>query len=296
MNYRHAFHAGNFADVLKHAVLARILAHLTLKETPFRLLDTHAGLGLYDLDSDEARRTGEWRDGVGRLEAPFAPEIEAVLAPYRGVLAAVRARHGPDAYPGSPLLAREMLRPQDRALFVELHPEDRAVLGRLMETMANGKVLGLDGWTALNANVPPPERRGLVLIDPPYEEQGELDRLAAALLRAARKWPTGVYLAWYPIKDPAAVERALSPLSALARPALRLELMVDRPDDPERLNGCGLVVVNPPYRLADEAGLLLPALAKRLARGGYGAYRCEEISSPSQGPAPETIKLMPSDP
>ncbi|KQP58538.1 MULTISPECIES: 23S rRNA (adenine(2030)-N(6))-methyltransferase RlmJ [unclassified Methylobacterium] len=274
MNYRHAFHAGNFADVLKHLVLTRVLVHLQAKSTAFRAIDTHAGLGFYDLTGDEAGRTGEWHDGWGRLDAPFSGEVEALLAPYRAAVAAVKARHGGSVYPGSPALIREFLRPGDQGVFVELHPADAEILRARYNQDSRTKVMHLDGWTALNAMVPPPERRGVVLIDPPYEELGEIDRLGAALLKAVAKWPTGTYLAWYPIKDVVLVDRMVADLHrALPRPALRLDLMVSEPD-PTRLNGNGLIVINPPWRLAQEADLFLPALAERLARRDYGAFRC----------------------
>lgn len=277
MNYRHAFHAGNFADVLKHLVLMRVLEHLRLKPAPFRAIDTHAGLGFYDLTAAEAGRTAEWVDGWGRLDAPFPEGVEALLAPYRAAVAAVRARHGATIYPGSPALIREALRAGDQGVFVELHPDDAEVLRTRFNGHARTKVLHLDGWTALNAMIPPPERRGLVLIDPPYEVPGEIDRLGAHLAKAVAKWPTGVFLAWYPIKTLAAVDRMAAALErALARPALRLDLMIDRPDD-TRLTGSGLIVVNPPWRLAGEAALFLPALAERLARGDYGAFRCQAL-------------------
>ncbi|MCJ2078331.1 23S rRNA (adenine(2030)-N(6))-methyltransferase RlmJ [Methylobacterium sp. E-016] len=279
MNYRHAFHAGNFADVLKHLVLTRVLAHLGLKPAPYRAIDTHAGLGFYDLTAEEAGRTAEWVDGWGRLDDPFPQAVEDLLAPYRAAVAAVRARHGATTYPGSPALIREFLRAEDQGVFVELHPEDHAVLRERFNGHARTKVLHLDGWTALNAMIPPPERRGLVLIDPPYEVPGEVDRLGAHLARAVAKWPTGVFLAWYPIKNLAAVDRMVAALDgALTRPALRLDLMIDRPDD-TRLTGNGLIVVNPPWRLAEEAALFMPALAERLARGAYGAFRCEAIGT-----------------
>jgi 23S rRNA (adenine2030-N6)-methyltransferase len=276
MNYRHAFHAGNFADMIKHVILVRILLHLRGKEKPFRVIDTHAGIGLYDLASEEAERTGEWQDGVGRLREPFDEETEQLIAPYRAVLEAVQARHGPNAYPGSPLIARELVRRQDRAVLAELHEADHALLAQRFNAVANMKVLHIDGWTALHALIPPKERRGLVLIDPPYEEKGELDRLAIELTRAVKKWPTGIYMAWYPIKDPAQIDRAAAALGrALAPRALRLELQVDRSDDPARLNGSGLFVVNPPWPLEGEARRILPALARRLARADYGAFRCD---------------------
>ncbi|HYF55313.1 MAG TPA: 23S rRNA (adenine(2030)-N(6))-methyltransferase RlmJ [Salinarimonas sp.] len=279
MNYRHAFHAGNFADVMKHALLARLVDYLKRKDAPFRVIDTHAGIGLYDLGSDEATRTGEWANGIGRLDEPFAPAVEALLAPYREALAAVRARHGEQAYPGSPAVVRELLRPADRGIAVELHPDDHARLAERLAGAPTMRAMHLDGWTALHALVPPKERRGLVLVDPPFEIPGELERLSGEILKAARKWPTGIFAGWYPIKEPRAVDRALAPFASAPRPVLRLELMIDRPDDPARLNGCGLVVVNPPWTLADEAGLLLPALAERLSRGGYGAFRCDPLGA-----------------
>ncbi len=274
MNYRHAFHAGNFADVMKHVVLVRTLLYLARKDGAFRAIDTHAGIGLYDLSSEEAERTGEWRDGVARLEAPFAPEVEELLSPYRQVLDEVRASHG-HAYPGSPFIIRALSRPQDVSVFVELHPADGDVLAARFKGRGV-KVLRLDGWTALHALIPSPERRGLVLIDPPYEQPGELKRLAAEMVKAWRKWPTGVFLGWYPIKDPGAVAEAAGILRAAGpAKALRLELMVDAPDDPSRLNGCGLFILNPPFVLKEEAEILLPALAARLARSTYAGFRCE---------------------
>ena len=282
MNYRHAFHAGNFADVMKHALLVRILAYLQRKETPLRVIDTHAGIGLYDLAGDEAGRTGEWVDGIGRLDEAFAPAVEEVLAPYREVIAEVRARHGDTIYPGSPAIVRELLRRHDRGVFVELHPADHALLSEAFNEVSNLKVMHLDGWTALHALIPPKEKRGLVLIDPPYEKPNELERLAIELLAALRKWPTGVYAGWYPIKDVAPVDAVAERLHRESpRPGLRLELYVDDPRDPSRLNGSGLFVLNPPWSLREEAEVLLPALAERLSRSGYGAYRCEAFGLPA---------------
>ncbi|GEP08402.1 23S rRNA (adenine(2030)-N(6))-methyltransferase RlmJ [Methylobacterium gnaphalii] len=264
--------------MLKHLVLTRVLVHLAAKDKPFRAIDTHAGLGLYDLTADEAGRTGEWLEGWGRLDARFSDAVEALLAPYRAAVSAVRERHGPTIYPGSPALIREFLRSGDKGVFVELHPADAATLADRCRSDSRTKVLHLDGWTALGAMIPPPERRGLVLTDPPYEERGEIDRLGQSLLKAARKWPTGIFLGWYPIKDVAAIDQMIAALDrALDRPALRIDLMIDRPDDETRLHGTGLVVINPPWMLAAEADLFLPALAERLARGGYGAFRCDRL-------------------
>src|SRR6056297_641915 len=242
MNYRHAFHAGNFADVLKHVVLTRILAYLALKDKPFRAIDTHAGIGLYNLEADEASRTGEWVDGIGRLDdAPLAPECEALLAPYRNVLAGIRARYGEGIYPGSPAIIREMLRPSDRGILVELHPADHAVLAARYHQVSNLKALNLDGWQALGAMIPPKEKRGLVLIDPPYEKTGELGRLTHEIAAATTKWPGGIYVGWYPIKRQREVDEALAPLASLPRPTLRLEMRVLTEHPEPRLIGCGLV-------------------------------------------------------
>jgi 23S rRNA (adenine2030-N6)-methyltransferase len=282
VNYRHAFHAGNFADVMKHALLVRILVHLRRKETPFRVIDTHAGIGFYDLQADEAARTGEWQGGVARLDEPFAPEVEEVLQPYRAVLADVRARRGASVYPGSPAIIREMLRREDRAIFLEMHPEDGELLSERFNEVQNTKVMRLDGWVGLYGLIPPKERRGLVLIDPPYEEPDELARAVPRLARAVEKWPTGIFAFWYPIKNRRETDGFAAALAkAIGREALRLELLVDDPADRTRLNGSGLLVINPPWRLAEEGETLLPALAERLARGRYGGYLCERMAQRS---------------
>jgi 23S rRNA (adenine2030-N6)-methyltransferase len=267
---------------MKHALLVRILTYLQRKETPLRVIDTHAGIGLYDLTGDEAERTGEWIEGIGRLDDALAPEVEGILAPYRKVIADVRARHGETIYPGSPGIMREILRRQDRGVFVELHPADHAVLSEVFNEVSNLKVMHLDGWTALHALIPPKEKRGLVLIDPPYEQPNELERLGTELLAALKKWPTGVYAGWYPIKDAGSVDAVAERLHReSSRPGLRLELYVDDPRDAARLNGSGLFVLNPPWALREEAEVLLPALAERLSRSGYGAYRCEPFGPPA---------------
>ncbi len=271
MNYRHAFHAGNFADVVKHALLARVLAYMTAKPAPLRFVDTHAGLGVYDLSGEEASRTGEWREGIGRLAAaPMPPNIAELLAPY---LAAVGPR-GPDGtwrqYPGSPAVAQWVLRPEDRMTLCELHPADGEALKRAMGRDRRVRVLAGDGYAALKAVLPPPERRGLVLVDPPFEKTGEFDALLAGVTRAYDKWPTGTYMAWYPLKDRVAVGRFGNGLAAAGlKRILQLHLVVGDPDAGP-LAGSGLVVVNPPYTLKGEAEVLLPWLAATLARPGQG--------------------------
>ena len=267
MNYRHAFHAGNFADVMKHALLTRILLHLRRKETPFRVIDTHAGIGRYDLGASEALRTGEWREGIGRLDAPFDEATEALLAPYRAVIGAVRERYGAATYPGSPAIVREMLRREDRAILIEKHPEDGALLAERFNAIANIKVLRQDGWSVLPGLVPPRERRGLVLIDPPYEAPGGLEDAVRRLLDAVRKWPTGLFALWYPVKSIDVADRMAAELEErLGRPALRAELIVDAPRPLGPLVGSGMIVVNPPWTFASEASLVLLALTGRLGR------------------------------
>ncbi|ALK08557.1 23S rRNA (adenine(2030)-N(6))-methyltransferase RlmJ [Blastochloris viridis] len=275
MNYRHAFHAGNFADILKHAVLAQALAYLGNKPAPFAVLDTHAGRGLYDLAADEATRTGEWRNGIGRLGAPLAPDAEAVLAPFRAALAA----NPPGHYPGSPSIIAALARPGDRLNFIERHPDDAAALAALFRRDKRVKVTELDGWLALPAFVPPPERRGVVLVDPPFELPGEFDRMLHGVEKAHARWPTGTYLLWYPLKDVTAAEAFANRLAHAGIPdIIRAELRVAaiRSDGP--LAGCGVIAINPPYTLEQGLASLLPALAKRLGQDGRGRFRLDRLA------------------
>jgi 23S rRNA (adenine2030-N6)-methyltransferase len=261
MNYRHAYHAGNFADVVKHAVLARIVAHLKEKPAAFRVIDTHAGAGLYDLAGPEASRTGEWREGIGKLVgSDLRPEARELLAPYLAAIAAFN----PGAlkvYPGSPALMQHWLRPQDRLVACEREPNAAHTLAARLRGDKRAKAVAIDGYTALNAYVPPKERRGLVLIDPPFEQPDEFATLAHGLAGAHRKWPTGIYGLWYPIKDdrPQAFSRRLTRLG-LPR-SLQAELILP---DREGLRGSGLILVNPPWRLPEELAVLLPALFRVL--------------------------------
>ncbi len=275
MNYRHAFHAGNFADVLKHAVLCRILVYLRQKPAPFRVIDTHAGAGGYDLTGPEATRSGEWRAGIARVrEAARASDLHALLAPYLDAVAALNPGPGLGIYPGSPLLARAFLRPQDRLIACELEPVAAGALATALRRDSRSKALQIDGWTALAAYVPPKERRGLVLIDPPFEQPGEFARLAGALATAHRKWPTGIYLLWYPIKDreeTRAFEHRLA-RSGIGK-MLRAELTLAPPHPDAPLSATGLIVVNPPWTLPEELARILaglqPVLVQREGEGGH---------------------------
>jgi 23S rRNA (adenine2030-N6)-methyltransferase len=286
MNYRHAYHAGNFADVVKHLVLALVVDYLKRKPAPFRIIETHAGSGRYALDSEAAAKTREWEGGIGRLlgaeAAPLPPHLAARMAPY---LDAVRAENDGAhlrVYPGSPLIARRLMREHDALVLNELHPEEHARLRSALAGDPRVKVLALDGWLALKAQLPPKERRGLVLIDPPFEREGELERMAEGLAEGMRRFATGVYLAWYPIKDPKPVAKLYRAVATLAGglpvdKALRIEVMLRRPADPERLNGCGLLVLNAPHTLTGDLSVILPEITRRLSDGGGAHFHIGHI-------------------
>ncbi len=286
MNYRHGFHAGSFADVFKHAILARILVYLARKDASFRFIDTHAGAGRYDLTGAEAKRSPEWREGVARLLKASPPErVAALLEPYIRAIGPADASGTPAYYPGSPAIAQTLMRPQDRIALCEAHPEEREWLVAALGHDGRLSIVGTDGFVALNAYLPPKERRGLVLIDPPFEAANEGERVEQALARALRKWPTGIYAAWRPIREPAPDSHFLNNVAALGAPnILRLELDVGPgpvgPQGQRPLARTGLLIVNPPHTLFDEARLLMPWLAGLLARDGHGTYACEWLAPP----------------
>ena len=273
MNYRHAYHAGNFADVMKHAALALVIASLKRKDTPFFALDTHAGLGAYDLDSVAADKTGEYRDGIAKvLDRPDAP---VALEPYLTAVRGWNEGGGLRWYPGSPEVIRAMMRPQDRLALVELHPEDVTELRRRFAGDRRVGVHHMDGYVAAKGLLPPAERRGLVLIDPPFEVKDELERLRAALRRMRKLWPTGIVLVWYPIKGREPVRRFHQAIRDEGGPkTLAAELLIRPDDDPFRLNGSGLLVINPPWRLDRALDDALAWLAGVLAPG-EGRHRLD---------------------
>jgi 23S rRNA (adenine2030-N6)-methyltransferase len=284
MNYQHAFHAGNFADVHKHVVLTRILDYLRQKPAPFRVIDTHAGAGRYDLCGPQATRSGEWRNGIGRLFArsrlrgPATDAAQALLASYLDIVAALNPGGTLRAYPGSPLIVKALLRRQDRLIACELEPNATAALQIALRGDPRAKTLAIDGWIALFANIPPKERRGLILIDPPYEEIADFDRLSDALARAHRKWPGGLYMLWYPIKAREAPDALARQLRRLRVPKiLRCELAVAPPRADAALTGSGLIIVNPPFPLERELRVLLPVLAHALAAAG--SYRLDWLAA-----------------
>ncbi|MCY0146438.1 23S rRNA (adenine(2030)-N(6))-methyltransferase RlmJ [Hoeflea sp. G2-23] len=272
MNYRHSYHAGNFADVLKHAVLAQIITYLKRKDQAFRVIDTHAGIGVYDLSSVEAQKTGEWREGVGRvMKASLSPDLGAFLAPWLETVTTLNPEGGLRHYPGSPKLARLLMRKKDRLSAIELHPADAEKLRAAFEGDYQVRVIELDGWLALGAHLPPKEKRGLVLVDPPFEEEGEFDRLVDGLARATRRFAGGTYMLWHPIKADSPLKAFDAKLTNLGRPStLTVRLWIRNNTTAPGLNGSGLVIVNPPYTLEASLRAVLPELAGLLAQGPGG--------------------------
>src|SRR3981189_3723293 len=273
MNYRHAFHAGGFADVIKHIVLVRILSHLQDKPAPFRGVDSQAGAGVYDLTSDEARRGGEWLTGIARImQARFSEKTAPLIKPYLDIVRAFNPERDLKAYPGSPLIARALLRPQDRLTACEVEPKTRKRLIDALRCDPQARVVDLDGWTALPAFVPPNERRGLVLIDPPYEQKDEFGRLAEGFSEPFAKWPTGSYLLWYPVKSRRATDelaRRVAEMVGAGTPpgkCLRLEFSVAPQTAGAALASAGLLIVNPPWTLAGELRAIPPELEKTPGR------------------------------
>jgi len=285
MNYRHGFHAGNFADVLKHLALCELLRRLTAKKKKLFVLDTHAGAGGYDLTGVDASRTQEARAGIGRLiGAPRAGMPDAV-ARYVDSVAAYDRKFGastggcPRHYPGSPRLIRAALRAGDRLVACELNPQDALALKREFAGDRAVQVRHDDGYQAIKALLPPPERRGLVLIDPPFEASDEFAALARALHQGLRRFATGCYVVWYPIKEAAAAEGLVSGLAG--QKTLQLELGIAPPAASDRLAACGLVVVNPPWKFDEAMAAALPWVAGRLGGTCSLTSRADPISSPT---------------
>ena len=275
MNYRHGFHAGNFADVLKHVVLLGALDALLRKPAPLAYLDTHAGRGLYALDSEAARKTGERRGGIDRLlDAHGLPPL---LRRYLDAVRACDAGTPPARYPGSPWLALHALRPGDRALLCELQPDEAAALRANLAHERRAHIHQRDGYEALPALLPPSEKRGLALIDPPFEAQeAEFKLIQRALAQVLPRWPQGVYAVWYPIKQARTREPFWRWLHGCgAKQVLAAELAVRAENSPLRLNGCGVVLLNPPWKLDQALAAALPVLAQLLGEDGQGAWRLQ---------------------
>jgi len=282
MNYRHAFHAGNFADVFKHTILLELIDALEAKPSAFCYVDTHAGRGRYDLRSDEALKTGEAAEGVQRLLAATA--LPDALQRYVLQVRAFDAGHGDDLqqYPGSPLLAQARMREQDRAILCELQADEAAALKSGLRGDTRFAIHQRDGYTALKALLPPPQKRGLVLIDPPFEAQAaEFDTIAAALADAFKRWPNAIYAIWYPIK----LRETLLPFyrwlhtHAGEADVLAAEILLQPPNSPLRLSGCGMVLINPPYQFDQRLQSWLPAAQELLAPDHQGSHRIEWLKT-----------------
>lgn len=281
MNYRHAYHAGNHADVLKHIVLSRIIEHLKKKVKPFRLIDAHAGIGLYDLHGVEAGKTREWEGGIGKMAEAFTPEVEALLAPYRGVIDELNSGSGITLYPGSPELALRLMRDGDSMVANELHPEDAMTLERHLIGDTRVRVTSLDAEICIKANLPPPERRGVVLIDPPYEVTNEAERAVRMLAQGLRRFANGVFVLWYPVKDDAIAGTLAREVKALGiASTLRVELRVREAFSGGGLAGSGVFIVNTPWMLDQDLRLVVPALAGRLGLGEWGHGQVEWLVPP----------------
>ncbi len=282
MNYRHAYHAGNHADVLKHAVLARILDHMKKKAKPFRVIDAHAGIGLYDLAGIEAGKTGEWEGGIGKMEAPFAPDVEALLQSYREVIRALNPQGGLRLYPGSPELALRLMRGEDRMIAHRLHPQDALPLERHPLNDQREDVTSMDAETCLKAKLPPPERRAVVLIDPPYEIRNEAEKTVRMVAQGLRRFAQGIYVVWYPLKADNTAETVLTGIAQLGLPAtLKVELRVREAFSAGGLAGSGVLILNTPWKLDKELRLLVSALAQRLGLGNWGQGSVEWLVPPA---------------
>lgn len=280
MNYRHAYHAGNFSDVFKHVVLCLVVEHLKRKPGPFSVIDTHAGLGRYDLRGEAATKTGEFLEGIGRLVG--RDDVPAGLVPYLGTVARQNGGRLPKSldnlryYPGSPAIVAHLMRKDDRLHAAELHPEDAKTLARQFAADRRVKIEEIDGYTALNAWLPPRERRGAVLIDPPFERTDEFEAMLAGLKDGHRRFQTGIYVLWYPIKDRPPVERFRRGLAASGiRRVLSAEMAVRAADDAQRLNGAGLAIVNPPWQIDRAIGEIGDWLSAVLAQGRGAGVRVD---------------------
>ena len=281
MNYRHAFHAGNHGDVLKHVLLARVLELMKAKEKPFAVLDAHAGVGRYDLESAQSAKTGEWQGGIAKLDDDFTTEVEAVLAPFRSILAAINADGNGRYYPGSPEIISQMMRAGDRLIANELHPVDVAELRGAYRENRNVNVIQLDSIEAVKAQLPFQERRGLVLIDPPFEVLDETLRTAKAIEFGYRRMATAVFMIWYPVTTEEFAAQFVGAIKALNIPnMLHVELRIKAAFAQGGLSGSGLVIINPPWTLENDCQVLLPALAVRLGVGDWGRGHVQWLTPP----------------
>lgn len=278
LSYLHGYHAGNHADVLKHTVLVALLEHLARKQAPFSYIDTHAGAGLYDLRDREARRHREFDSGIGRLWE--RDDLPPVVERHRRIVRACNETDGPlRLYPGSPRIARELLRPDDPMDLFEMHPAEARRLERAMEGRARTRVRPDDGFTGCIGLLPPPSRRGLVLMDPPYEVKADFDSVVKTLKDAHRRFATGTFAIWYPVTTRARVDRLCRQVrNSGVRDVHRHELCVAPDSEDFGMTGSGMLVVRPAYTLRAELAAALPFLTRVL--GGAGAHHLSEVLVP----------------
>lgn len=283
MNYRHAYHAGNFADVIKHVMLVALIQSLMRKESPFCYIDTHAGAGCYDLFSDSAKKNREYENGIEKIiqqENP-PPVVKQYLYCIHSINNQMMGSHYASLrhYAGSPLIVRQLIRPMDRIIACELHLEEYQALKKTFAGDRQVAAHHTDGFQALKAFLPPHERRGLILIDPPYEEIDEFTHITHALHTALRRFENGTYAIWYPIKGRHPIEKFhQSLLKTTEKPILSIELTI-YPDLPSHLNGCGLAVINPPWQFEETVRELLPWLWKALTINNQGAFHAQTLKS-----------------
>ncbi len=266
MNYRHIYHAGNFADVVKHLAVVLCLDYLKKKQSPFCVLDAHGGCGMYHLKSMMADKTGEWRDGIGRfLRPPLDSQLLETFADFRLYFDLVKDALEQDLYPGSPDLLARCIRSSDRLIANELHPDDFATLRDHMNIYSNSRVTHLDAYTFIRGHIPPQERRGLVLIDPPYEAKDEMETVCRQMQEWKKRWATGVYVLWYPIKAHLGTDKLKQAARSLGmNRTYNVEFLLHPADQPETFNGCGLLIFNVPFTVPESMERLIPLLHDKM--------------------------------
>ncbi|WP_440866590.1 23S rRNA (adenine(2030)-N(6))-methyltransferase RlmJ [Symbiopectobacterium purcellii] len=276
LSYRHSFHAGNHTDVLKHTVQSLIITALKEKEKPFLYLDTHAGAGRYQLSGEHAERTGEYLEGIAKLWQ--RDDIPEALTPYLNAVKAYNSNGTLRFYPGSPLIARQLLREQDSIHLTELHPSDFPLLRGEFQRDSRAKVVREDGYQQLKSQLPPASRRGFILIDPPYELKTDYQAVVKGIQESYKRFATGVYALWYPVVLRQQIKRMLKDLEATGiRNILQIELAMLPDSDRYGMTASGMIVINPPWKLHAQMQTLLPWLHGVLAHNGTGHTLIEQV-------------------
>ena len=284
LSYRHGFHAGNFADVLKHIILVELLEYVTLKDKPFDYIDSHAGAGWYKLNSEQANKTSEYAAGVGRLNTDDFPELRQYFSLLHREGKAAGKRPGLSHYPGSPAIVKHYLRSRDRGWLFEIHPTDYAALHKLMAGDTRIRISGEDGLQGMMGLLPPVSKRGLVLIDPSYEVKSDYQRVTEQLIKAHDKFATGIYALWYPVVDRQRINRMERQLIGAGIKRIQLFELGLQPDTTARgMTSAGMIVINPPWTLFGKMQSLLPKLVEKLAPK-TGTYRLEVLAGEDDSP------------